>query len=81
MALIRRGRDQLNSQRPSQPLPVPIQADRAQAAEYIGATARELAKQARAAGLTALGMLLEQAAMTAGTEALTARWPKDSGSS
>jgi hypothetical protein len=56
-------------------------ADRAQTAEYIGATTRELAKQARAAGFTVLGLLLEKAAMTAGTEAITALWPKDTAKS
>jgi hypothetical protein len=82
----KRGENRLNNQRPSRPSAVNLpsfdvtDADRAHAAEYIGATTRILAKQARAAGLTMLGLLLEQAAMTAGTEAITAHWPKDNGS-
>jgi hypothetical protein len=52
-------------------------SDRVDTAEYIGAAARELAKQARAVRLTALGMLLEKAAMVASAEAIAAQWPKD----
>ena len=44
-------------------------------AEHIGVAALELACRARAAGLTTLGYLLESAALEAGTEAATRRWP------
>jgi len=49
----------------------------ASVAEYIGIAALELARRAQAAGLTTLGYLLESAALEAGTEAATQRWPDD----
>jgi hypothetical protein len=87
LRLIRRARERsLNSQRPSRPTAASptletAVAERAYTAELIGATARELAKRARAAGLTALGLLLEEAAMTAGAEAMAAQRRTDAASS
>jgi hypothetical protein len=51
--------------------------DGAGVAERIGLAALELARRAQAAGLTTLGRLLESAALEAGSEAATRRWPGD----
>lgn len=51
--------------------------DSAQIAEDLGVAALELAKRARAAGLTAIGHLLETVALEAGAEAATRQWPAD----
>jgi hypothetical protein len=62
------------------PTPDATVSNRADAAEYIAVTTRALATQARGAGLTVLGLLLEKAAMTAGAEAITALTSNDKGS-
>jgi predicted dinucleotide-binding enzyme len=46
-------------------------------AEQIGLAALDLAKRANSAGLTALGFLLEIAALEAGAEAAARKWPAD----
>jgi hypothetical protein len=49
----------------------------AEVAEDIGLAALDLAKWARAAGLTTVSYLLENVALEAGTEAAARRWPAD----
>jgi len=51
--------------------------DHARIAEDIGIAALDLAQRARAAGLTAVGFILESAALEAGAAAAAARWPAD----
>ena len=46
-------------------------------AEEIAVASLELAKRARAAGLTGISYLLETAALQAGAEAAAGRWPAD----
>jgi hypothetical protein len=55
----------------------PVPVDSAKIAEDIGIAALELAKQARDAGLTTIGYLLESVALEAGAEAATRRWPAE----
>lgn len=55
----------------------PGRADSAQIAEDIGVAALELASRAHAAGLPTIGFLLESAALEAGAQAATRRWPAD----
>ena len=62
-------------QRRAEDEPAPI--DTARIAEDIGMAALELAKRARAAGLTTIGYLLESVALEAGTEAAARQWPTD----
>jgi hypothetical protein len=50
-------------------------------AEDIGIAALELAKRAQAAGLTALGYLLESVALEAAAEAAASNWPADAAES
>jgi hypothetical protein len=49
----------------------------AEVAEDIGLAALDLAKWARAAGLTTVGYLLESVALEVGAEATARRWPAD----
>jgi len=56
----------------------PRHGDSAALAEEIGVAALNLAKRASAAGFTTLCFLLESAALEAGTEAVSRRWPADS---
>jgi len=55
----------------------PTANDTGDVAENIGFAALDLARCARAAGLTALGYLLECAALEAGAEAAARKWPVD----
>jgi hypothetical protein len=55
----------------------PVPGDSAKVAKDIGMVALDLAKQARAAGLTTIGYLLETVALEAGAEAATRQWPAD----
>jgi hypothetical protein len=55
----------------------PFRHDSAALAEEIGVAALALAKRANAAGLTALGFLLESVALEAGAQSVTRRWPSD----
>lgn len=55
----------------------PVLQDPAKIAEEIGLAALELAKRARAAGLTSVGFLLESVALEAGAEAAKREWPAD----
>jgi len=61
--------------------PIDAPADRplnsAEVAEDIGLAALDLAKWARAAGLTTVSYLLENVALEAGSEAAARRWPTD----
>ena len=78
----------LSRSRPARPRPgraraaapnaaMPASSESADVAEDIGTAALDLAKRARAAGLTAVGYLLECVALEAGTEAIARRWPSD----
>jgi hypothetical protein len=55
----------------------PVPGDSAKVAKDIGMVTLDLAKQARAAGLTTIGYLLESVALEAGAEAATRQWPAD----
>lgn len=55
----------------------PVRIDSGKLAEDIGTTALDLARRAKAAGMTTLGFLLESAALEAGAEAVARRWPSD----
>jgi hypothetical protein len=52
-------------------------AERAKVAESIGLQTLALARFARAAGLTAIGDILEAAGLEAAAEAAASRWPSD----
>ena len=62
---------------PIGPADAPASCDSSQIAEQLGMEALDMAKRARAAGLTTLGFLLESAALEAGTQAAALQWPED----
>jgi hypothetical protein len=54
-----------------------VRHDRADAAQDVAFVALDLAKRARAAGLTTLGHQLEMVALEVGAQAAAGRWPDE----